>query len=241
MTDMLTAKEVQSILQVDRSTVYRMAEDGRLPAIKVGRQWRFPVDQMESWLAGQAIAPPVAAMSARRAAPLRTLLPLACVQLIQDTFATALDVMVIITDMDGNPVTTFSNECGLFQAVRGASPLLWPKCMTHWREMAGTLNLEPCLSASYLGLLCARALVRVDAALAGMVFIGGIAPRDWPPSPEQIEAIAADLEIAPSLFRAHLADVFYKDEAQQKKLLSLTQQMANIVSHIIKERAMPVS
>lgn len=38
----LTARDVQDLIRVDRSTIYRMAESGRLPAIKVGRQWRFP-------------------------------------------------------------------------------------------------------------------------------------------------------------------------------------------------------
>ena len=53
MSQMLTAKEIQSLLDVDRSTVYRMAEDGRLPAIKVGRQWRFPAQKIEDWLGEQ--------------------------------------------------------------------------------------------------------------------------------------------------------------------------------------------
>jgi len=57
MSDMLTAKEMQELLQVDRSTIYRMAEMGRLPAIKVGKQWRFPGDQVETWLKSQAAAP----------------------------------------------------------------------------------------------------------------------------------------------------------------------------------------
>ena len=35
MADMLTAKDVQDLLQVDRSTVYRMAEAVGLPAIVI--------------------------------------------------------------------------------------------------------------------------------------------------------------------------------------------------------------
>lgn len=236
MTDMLTAKEVQSLLHVDRSTIYRMAEDGRLPAIKVGRQWRFPASHVSTWLAEQAFAPLATMTSTRNQAPLRQLLPLDCVQLIQDTFADALDVMVIITDMDGNPVTEFSRECGLFSAVREASPLIWPKCMAHWQQMAGTLNLEPQFSQSYLGLLCARALIRVGTALKGLVFVGGIAPQNWPPTPEQIDALAADLGVESALIQTHLTEVFYKDADQRDQLLSLTQRIANIVSHIIKER-----
>ena len=47
---LLTTKQVQEIFRVDRSTIYRMAEDGRLPAVKVGRQWRFPSEHLESLL-----------------------------------------------------------------------------------------------------------------------------------------------------------------------------------------------
>jgi excisionase family DNA binding protein len=45
---LLTALEVQELLNIDRSTVYRMAEDGRLPAIRVGRSWRFPADRIQA-------------------------------------------------------------------------------------------------------------------------------------------------------------------------------------------------
>ena len=50
---MLTAREIQDLFQVDRSTVYRMAEDGRLPAIKIGKQWRFPAEQINNWFQAQ--------------------------------------------------------------------------------------------------------------------------------------------------------------------------------------------
>ena len=50
MTEMLTAKDMQTLLQVDRSTIYRMAEAGQLPAVKVGKQWRFPGDLVEDWI-----------------------------------------------------------------------------------------------------------------------------------------------------------------------------------------------
>lgn len=49
---LLSAQQVQDLLHVDRSTVYRMAEDGRLPAIKVGRQWRFPAARIDALLSG---------------------------------------------------------------------------------------------------------------------------------------------------------------------------------------------
>ena len=46
----LSAGQVSQMLGVDRSTVYRMAESGRLPAMKIGRQWRFPAEQIAALL-----------------------------------------------------------------------------------------------------------------------------------------------------------------------------------------------
>ena len=38
---LLTVSEVADFLRINKSTVYRMAKQGRLPATRVGRQWRF--------------------------------------------------------------------------------------------------------------------------------------------------------------------------------------------------------
>ncbi len=38
---LLTVAEVADLLRINKSTVYRMAKQGRLPATRVGRQWRF--------------------------------------------------------------------------------------------------------------------------------------------------------------------------------------------------------
>ena len=35
--ELLTATELQELFDLDRSTIYRMAGDGRLPAVKIGR------------------------------------------------------------------------------------------------------------------------------------------------------------------------------------------------------------
>ena len=125
MADMLTAKDVQDLLQVDRSTVYRMAEAGRLPAIKVGKQWRFPAAQIQNWVEVQVGAPlniataqPLSNQtdslpdSENENGSLANLLPLECVQLIQDSHADLLGVMLVITDMQGNPIrSNIANSC----------------------------------------------------------------------------------------------------------------------------------
>ncbi len=97
MPELLTAKDLQTLLQVDRSTIYRMAEAKRLPAIKVGKQWRFPADRIESWLQGQTVNLIRGSVPAPNGTgeSLASRLPLACVQLIQDTLAQALGAMIV--------------------------------------------------------------------------------------------------------------------------------------------------
>jgi len=47
---LLTVSEVADLLRINKSTVYRMAKQGRLPATRVGRQWRFRKSVLEGML-----------------------------------------------------------------------------------------------------------------------------------------------------------------------------------------------
>jgi len=50
---MLTATEVAVYLRLHVMTVYRMAQRRQLPAVRVGRQWRFRRDHIDRWLHDQ--------------------------------------------------------------------------------------------------------------------------------------------------------------------------------------------
>ena len=54
----LTTEEVLEYLQVNLRTVYRLIKAGKLPAVRVGRQWRFRRADLDAWLDTQR---PVAA------------------------------------------------------------------------------------------------------------------------------------------------------------------------------------
>ncbi len=230
MTDMLTALEMQDLLQVDRSTIYRMAGAGKLPAIKVGRQWRFPADQVHAWLGDQA---PAAAGAAP--APDAGALPVSCIQPLADLAADLLGVMAVVTDMNGYPLTEVSNPCGLFAAAMD-SPEAIQRCIAGWQEMAATIELEPRFRRSHLGLLCARGLIRAGTSLTGMVFIGGIAPDDWPPDPDETAHIAAEFGIPATVVEDHLEDVYRLDRSRQAWVLSQVQRVADVISHMASER-----
>lgn len=47
---MLTLKQVASFLALSEKTVYRLAQDGSLPALKIGGQWRFDQEILDNWV-----------------------------------------------------------------------------------------------------------------------------------------------------------------------------------------------
>ncbi len=49
----LTTEEVLEYLQVNLRTVYRLIKAGRIPAVRVGRQWRFRRSDVDAWLESQ--------------------------------------------------------------------------------------------------------------------------------------------------------------------------------------------
>ncbi len=49
----LTTDEVLDYLQVNLRTVYRLIKAGKLPAVRVGRQWRFRRVDLDAWLESQ--------------------------------------------------------------------------------------------------------------------------------------------------------------------------------------------
>ena len=68
----LTTEEVLEYLQVNLRTVYRLIKAGKIPAVRVGRQWRFRKRDIDAWLDTQRprterpVAPSAPMRSARQ-------------------------------------------------------------------------------------------------------------------------------------------------------------------------------
>jgi excisionase family DNA binding protein len=240
LTDLLTTHQVQDLLSIDRTTIYRMVQGGQLPAIRVGKQWRFARPEIERWLHSQAAAGGMATAQdntptpAGAASSLADLLPLSSLQMIQDAFAEALGVMMVMTDMEGRPVTRVSNSCGLYDTVIGNAEAA-ARCIQGWQRMADDLTLEPKFLPNELGLLCARGLIRSGNELKGMVFMGGVAPDEWPPSPEGIEAIAAHHGLDPECVQESILAVHRLDRPDRERALGFAQRLADICSHMMED------
>ncbi len=49
----LTTGEVLSYLHVNPRTIYRLIRAGELPAVRIGRQWRFRQSDLNDWVERQ--------------------------------------------------------------------------------------------------------------------------------------------------------------------------------------------
>lgn len=56
MGELLTTNELAEYLKLKRTTVLRKAKKGEIPAIKIGRQFRFDKEQIDSWLRGVSLS-----------------------------------------------------------------------------------------------------------------------------------------------------------------------------------------
>lgn len=49
-TEILTVKEVAEYLKMNSMTIYRMAKVGKIPAFKLGGDWRFRRSSIDEWI-----------------------------------------------------------------------------------------------------------------------------------------------------------------------------------------------
>ena len=56
MDKILTLEEVAELLRAHRSTIYRFVRKGRIPAFKMGSDWRFSQESIEKWISEREAA-----------------------------------------------------------------------------------------------------------------------------------------------------------------------------------------
>jgi len=206
---LLSAEQVRQMLGVDRSTVYRMAENGRLPAVKIGRQWRFPIEQIELLLGAHSADVPAPVAPGRRA----LMLSLRAAAPLVELSAQILGVMLVITDMDGEPVTGVINPCPWFSA-HSDEPGLLADCLADWKVLADDPDFDVRFRTGPLQFDCARAFIRLGTQLIGMLVAGGIDPSGDDPralyrlSPEGRDRALAALPVIAAKISRISADLF---------------------------------
>ena len=223
--DLLTAKQLQDLLKVDRITIYRMLGDGRLTGFKVGGQWRFSRRQIENWLHEQQTSP-----EAAEELPIDSqALPLHCVQAIQSIYAEALDVAAVTTNPDGTPLSAISNSCAFCDLILSTGEGR-RRCAAAWQAAEnGRGQFHLC----HAGLLCATVPVHV-----GDQWVANFAACQFVAQPLNagLLALAAELGLAEGDLQAAAATIRQVPEPALARIASLVDQVAVTFAQIGQER-----
>ena len=57
MEPVLTLKELSEYLRLTRTTVWKYANEGKIPGFRVGRRWRFHKNQIDTLLNNSSLQP----------------------------------------------------------------------------------------------------------------------------------------------------------------------------------------
>ncbi len=167
MDELITTKQVQDLLQVDRITIYRMLKDGRLKGVKVGTQWRFHRDEIGSLMEHGTHSTHTLQSEY---AP-NEVLPVHCIQVIQDVFAEMNGIGSVTTDVNGEPITPISN-CNSFCEQIYATSTGREACVESWRQLVQTKDRAPKFYQCHAGFQYARGRIKLYGQLTAIQVAG---------------------------------------------------------------------
>ena len=227
MDDLLTTKQLQEILKIDRTTIYRMLSDGRLTGIRVGGQWRFPRNAIEQCLVNPKTAKALTAPE--NIEPCADVLPIDCLEPVQDVFAIAADVGAVTTGLDGKPHTIISNSCEFCNLIL-ASPEGRRRCEASWARLANATS--PRIEQCHAGLSYARGRIQVDNKFVGMLFVGQFVSDASKRQALEISELARACSISETGLQTAAEQVRIVEPARNPWLLALLQKVTDTFSHI---------
>jgi excisionase family DNA binding protein len=237
MDEVLTVRQVQSLLKVDRITVYRMLKDGRLSGIKIGHEWRFPRRDVSAFISSAAPSSTLAEVAAGA-------LPLHCIQLIQNVFADVAEVGAVTCAPGGVPVTEVSNPCR-FCALMLASPSGRVACSESWRKAeqppVAVESGDPgaAFTRCHAGLSYACSAIGpqgnpIASILAGQFFVDAPDPQALE---DRVRLLAEQHNIDPRELLAAAEEIRTLDERKRAQLGHWLDTVARTFTDIGRERA----
>jgi excisionase family DNA binding protein len=233
MSELLTTKQLQDLLKIDRVTVYRMLNDGRLKGVKIGNQWRFPQNEIDR-LMGETRQP----AEPETVAEELTDFPTDCAQRVQEIFAGIIGIGAITVTVRGEALTepTYSNP---FCKLMLSSPSGRQACQASWRKIALRTTGEPPFQVCHAGLCYQRSVINlVNRPVAW--FIAGqfyITAPDREKERERLEQLANKHDIPQSLLADAALKIPVLKKFQQDQVQEWTPKVANTINSFLCERS----
>jgi len=231
MDNYLTVRQLQDLLKVDRITIYRMLQDGRLKGVKIGQQWRFAPREVEALLSGSPRPEPEPAA----ASPVH--FPTHCIWAIQNIVAAIAAVGVVTVDLEGQPLTDISHGCE-FCALVQSTPSGRKACQEFWRKMAARGPDAQGFSSCHAGLQYAQARIGTDEEPVGWLLTGQFYLQS--PSPAGVQTLAklaSEHRLHPEKLEAAARNLPVLDQKKQASIPVWLEKVAAAINSILSERA----
>jgi excisionase family DNA binding protein len=237
LTDLLTTKQLQELLQIDRITIYRMLHDGRLSGFKVGGQWRFSRQEIEAWLErrqrnhdpGASATSPISQVN-----PAVQALPISCVGAIQGVCAEALGIAAVTVKLDGSPLSGVSNCCSFCSRILSTDKGR-EHCADAWKQQ-GPVDAHLC----HAGLLCFSVPIHVGgqpiAIAASCQFMVQTENGDWAEWQDGLPRLAADLGLPAEALTSAADSVRQLSVEELPRVSHLLRRVAETFSELGQER-----
>ena len=232
MADLLTAKQLQDLLSIDRTTIYRMLADGRLKGVKVGNQWRFPKDAVDALISG------VRTEDAEKPLAANHILPLNCIQPIQDVFADITQVSSLTTAPDGTPLTKLSVPCA-FCSLIISSESGKQACVASWKALATQPEVKPRFVTCHAGLHYARARIEINGTLVAMLVAGQfyVSPPDPAEEKRRIRTLSTTHGIDAGKLEIAAREIPLADMRKEAQIGTWMEKIAQTFEHFGRERS----
>ncbi len=232
MDDLLTTRQVLELLKVDRITIYRMLQDGRLNGVKIGQQWRFYRRDVDRLL-GNTPAP-------AEPAPMdpRAVFPTHCVQTIQDLYSDVSGVSSLVVDTQGELLTELTHPNSFCRLVL-QSPAGRAACQASWRQAAARANGSSQRFSCHAGLEYVAAPVRDEnSALVGHFISGEFQCQalDAQEEESRIRHLAAEYQLDPEALRQAAAEIPIMTPTQCEQMEKWPLSAARAIQSILHER-----
>lgn len=234
MEDLLTTRQVQELLQVDRTTIYRMRKDGRLSGVRVGQQWRFPRQEVDQLLG----LSPQPSTTPKQAVSPREILPLNCVQSVQDVCAEIAEIGAVTTDLNGNALTRISN-CGAFCRLILNSESGRRACQESWRKLVQGNNEQLRFVTCHAGLQYAHARIELNGENSAMIIAGQFytTPHQQAARDPEIRELAAVHQVDADALVDASRELVFLDDRKKQEITRWLNKVAQAFEQIGKERA----
>jgi excisionase family DNA binding protein len=232
MEKYLNTQQVQEILKVDRITIYRMLNDGRLKGIKIGKYWRFPQNEINRLL-GVPIPEPE-----REPPDELSDFPEECVHRLQEVFAGILGVGALTVNLDGDAISepVYSNP---FCRMMLSNPSSHDACKQSWRKIARHVAGNPEIHLCHAGLCYLRSAINLQEQTVAWMITGQfyLTSQKQEGLRAKIESVAEKHGFQlPDLEKA-VAQIPVLKPTQQQKVLEWAPKVSDTVQSMMCERS----